>query len=269
MHLRGGDSFVYFVEATRAEPHFRLYVDTDKTLLAPGKNGVFYVQVERKNGFTGEVQIHVDGLPDGVEAICGRILPDKGRDGCVILKAAPNAKLSVTNVTVRGTSSWKASEEAEPFELSATAKVYQEMYQPGGGRGHWPADVHTVSISPPTDVLAVKLSENEIVLKPGESKKIEVTIERAAGFDKNVSLDMRFFHLSEFCNTFPPGVKFDEGKSSKLITGKNLKGHVVVTAAADAAEVDRQLIPVTANVSLNFVMKTSFCADPLWISVKK
>jgi len=269
MHLRGGDSFVYFIEATTAEPHFRLYVDTDKTLLAPGKNGVFYVQVERKNGFTGDVQIHVEGLPEGVEAICGRILPDTGRDGCVILKASPDAKLSVANLTVRGTSTWQPGEDAEPVELAAVASVYQEMYQPGGGRGHWPVESHTLSITRPTDVLAVKLSTYDVVLKPGESKKIEVTIERAEGFDKNVSLDMRFFHLSEFCNTFPPGVKFDEGNSSRLITGKKLTGHVVVTAAADAAEVDRQLIPVTANVSLNFVMKTSFCADPLWVSVKK
>lgn len=269
MHLRGGDSHVYFIELTKAEPHFRLYVDTDKTLLAPGTNGVFYVQVERKNGFTGEVQLQVGGLPEGIEAVCGRILPDKGRDACIILRASPEAKLSVTNVTVRGTSTWKPGDDAEPVELSAVASVYQEMYQPGGGRGHWPADVHTVSVTEPTDVLAVKLSEHDLVLKPGESKKIEVTIERAEGFDKNVSLDMRFFHLSEFCNTFPPGVKFDEGESSKLITGKNVTGHVVVTAAADAGEVDRQLIPVTANVSLNFVMKTSFCAEPLWISVKK
>ena len=267
MHLRGGDSYVYFIEATKAEPHFRLYADTDKTLLAPGSNGVVYVQVERKNGFTGDVQLHIEGLPEGVEAVCGRILPDKGRDGCIILRAAADAKLSVSNVRIFGTSSWKPTDDAEPLELTAVADVYQEMYQPGGGRGHWPAGTHTVSIGGPQDVRTVKLSDHDIVLKPGESKKIEVTIERAEGFDKNVSLDMRFFHLSEFCNTFPPGVKFDESKSSKLITGKNSTGHVVITAAADAAPVDRQLIPVTANVSLNFVMKTSFAADPLWISV--
>lgn len=267
MHLRGGASYVYFIEATKAEPHFRLYADTDKTLLAPGSNGVVYVQVERKNGFTGDVQLHIEGLPEGVEAVCGRILPDKGRDGCIILRAAPDAKQLVSNVRIFGTSSWKPTGDAEPLELEAVASVYQEMYQPGGGRGHWPADTHTVSIGAPQDVRAVKLSDHDIILKPGESKKIEVTIERAEGFDKNVSLDMRFFHLSEFCNTFPPGVKFDESKSSKLITGKNATGHVVITAAADAAPVDRQLIPVTANVSLNFVMKTSFAADPLWISV--
>lgn len=267
MHLRGGDSYVYFIEATKAKPHFRLYADTDKTLLAPGSNGVVYVQLERKNGFTGDVQLHIEGLPEGVEAVCGRILPDKGRDGCIILRAAADAKLSVSNVRIFGTSSWKPTDDAEPLELEAVASVYQEMYQPGGGRGHWPAETHTVSIGAPQDVRTVKLSEHDIILKPGESKKIEVTIERAEGFDKNVSLDMRFFHLSEFCNTFPPGVKFDESKSSKLITGKNSTGHVVITAAADAAPVDRQLIPVTANVSLNFVMKTSFAADPLWVSV--
>ncbi|NQV26455.1 MAG: pre-peptidase C-terminal domain-containing protein [Rhodopirellula sp.] len=267
MHLRGGDSFVYFIEATKAEPHFQLYADTDKTLLAPGSNGVVFVQLERKNGFTGDVQLHIDGLPEGVEAVCGRILPDKGRDGCIILRAAPDAKLSVGNVRIFGTSTWKPTDDAEPLKLEAVASIYQEMYQPGGGRGHWPVESHTVSIGAPQDVRTVKLSEHDVVLKPGESKKIEVTIERAEGFDKNVSLDMRFFHLSEFCNTFPPGVKFDESKSSKLITGKNLTGHVVITAAADAAPVDRQLIPVTANVSLNFVMKTTFAADPLWVSV--
>lgn len=267
MHLRGGDSYVYFIEATRAEPHFKLYADTDKTLLAPGSNGVVFVQLERKNGFTGDVQLHIDGLPEGVEAICGKILPDKGRDGCIILKAAPGAKQSVANVRISGTSTWKPTDDAEPLELEAVASVYQETYQPGGGRGHWPVEVHTVSIGASQDVRAVKLSEHDITLKPGESKKIEVTIERAEGFDKNVSLDMRFFHLSEFCNTFPPGVKFDESKSSKLITGKNSTGHVVVTAADNAASVDRQLVPVTANVSLNFVMKTTFAADPLWISV--
>jgi hypothetical protein len=267
MHLRGGGSFVYFIEATKAEPHFQLYADTDKTLLAPSSNGVVFVQVERKNGFTGDVQLHIEGLPEGVEAVCGRILPDKGRDGCIILRAAPDAKRSVGNVRISGTSSWKPTDDAEPLELEAVASVYQEMYQPGGGRGHWPVLSHTVSVGALQDVRTVKLSDQDIILKPGESKKIEVTIERAEGFDKNVSLDMRFFHLSEFCNTFPPGVTFDESKSSKLITGKNLTGHVVITAAADAAPVDRQLIPVTANVSLNFVMKTTFAADPLWISV--
>ncbi|MHC4878871.1 MAG: hypothetical protein ACYTGL_20670, partial [Planctomycetota bacterium] len=159
------------------------------------------------------------------------------------------------------------SDDAEPLELATVATVYQETYQPGGGRGHWPVETHTISIGAPGDIRGVKLSEHDVVLKPGESKKIDVEIVRSDEYAKNVTLDCRFFHLREFCNTLPPGVKFDEGKSSKLITGKNTKGHIVLTADAKAAPVDRQLVPVTANVSLNFVMKTTFSADPLWVSV--
>ncbi len=170
-------------------------------------------------------------------------------------------------MTISGTSSWAPSEGAAPLDLATTAVIYQEMYQPGGGRGHWPVETHTISIGDPSDIRGIKLSDHDIVLKPGESKKIDVEIVRSDSYEKNVTLDVRFFHLREFCNTLPPGVKFDEGKSSKLITGKNTKGHVVLTADANAAPVDRQLVPVTANVSLNFVMKTTFSADPLWVSV--
>ena len=280
MHLRGGESFLYFIEVTKAEPHFKLYADTDKTLLGPGGNGVMFVKIDRKNGFDGEVQLHVDGLPSGVTAVCGRILAGKFDDGCIIFKAAADAPMSVGNVSIRGTSTMKMT-ETETRELASVAGVYQETYQPGGGRGHWPVDTHTLSIGAPTDIRAIKLSDKdqsmktmpeggyEVTLKPGESKTIEVTIERAEGFDKNVTLDVMFQHLGIFANTLPPGVKFDEGKSSKLITGKNVKGHVVITADASAAAIERQLIPVTANVSLNFVMKTTFSAEPLWLTIVK
>ncbi len=268
LHLRGGNDFVYFIEVTKAEPHFRLYADTDKTLLGPGGSGVLFVRVDRKNGFAGEVQLHVDGLPAGVTATCGRILAEKVDDGCIIFKAAPDAVLSVANVTIRGTSSWKVG-EAEPVELAAVATVYQETYQPGGGRGHWPVEVHTLSIGDPADIRSVKLSDYDITLKPGESKTIDVTLERGEGFDKNVTLDVMFQHLGIFANTLPAGVKFDEGKSSKLVTGKNVTGKIVLTADANAVPIEKQLVPVTANVSLNFVMKTTFSAEPLWITVAK
>lgn len=280
MHLRGGESFIYFLEVTKAEPHFRIYADTDKTLLGPGGNGVVFVKIDRKNGFDGEVQLHVDGLPDGVTATCGKILPGKIEDGCIIFKAGAMVPLNATNVTIRGTSTLKVS-ETESRELAAVAGVYQETYQPGGGRGHWPVETHTISIGAPADIRAIKLSDKdasmksvegggyEVTLKPGETKTIEVTIDRAEGFDKNVTLDVMFQHLGIFANTLPLGVKFDEGKSSKLITGKNVKGHIVLTADATAAPVERQLIPVTANVSLNFVMKTTFSAEPLWLTIAK
>src|SRR5205823_5167762 len=61
LHLRGGPAYVYFLKITRSEPFFTLDTDTDKTLLAPGTVSPIFVRASRKNGFTGEIQLSVEG----------------------------------------------------------------------------------------------------------------------------------------------------------------------------------------------------------------
>ncbi|MEX0819452.1 MAG: hypothetical protein WD070_07655, partial [Pirellulaceae bacterium] len=267
LHLRGGADFVYFIRATRSLPSFDLFVDTDKTQLTPGTGGVIFVRAERKNGFTGEIQLGIEGLPSGVEASCGRILADKGQDGCIVLSAAPDAEMMLANVQVTGKATYAANDD-QPLEITAIATPYQETYQPGGGRGHWPTELHTVSIGQASDIVAVTLSEHDIRLKPGESKKIDVQIERAEGFDKNVTLDVTYNHLnSVYGNSLPQGVTLEKGKSQTLLTGKTVEGHLTLTAAKDAPVAERQQVCVMANVSLNFVMKATYASKPLFISI--
>jgi hypothetical protein len=168
-----------------------------------------------------------------VTATCGRILAGKGQDGCIILEAAPDATLAAANITVYGTGTVPApvgvpasagtappeggaQAETTPPEggtptvpLRIAAQNFQETYMPGGGRAHWPVPMHTVAVGKPGDIRAVKLSSYEIALKPGESVKIDVEIERG-GYDKNVTLDLLFQHLSSvFANTLPEGVTID------------------------------------------------------------
>ncbi|MBT4865222.1 MAG: hypothetical protein HON53_08905 [Planctomycetaceae bacterium] len=266
MHLRGGDSFVYYLRVTRSQPYFELYLDSDKTQLTPGTSGVLFANVVRKNGFTGEIQLHIDGLPAGVTATCGRIL-DGQRDGCIVLEAPAGAPLSMTNVVVTGTAMRQIG-EGEPSELKVVAVPYQETYQPGGGRGHWPVGTHTVSVGAPSDVLNVKLSTYDVTLKPGESVKIDVEIVRAEGFSKNVTLDALYRHLSStYANTLPPGVTIDSKSSKTLLTGKVSKGHITLVASAKAAPVAKQQASIMANISLNFVMKATYSARPLLVTV--
>ncbi|MCA9121564.1 MAG: PPC domain-containing protein [Planctomycetaceae bacterium] len=268
LHLRGGADFVYFVRATRSLPSFDLFVDTDKTQLTPGTGGVIFVRAERKNGFTGEIQLGIEGLPTGVEASCGRILSDKGQDGCVVLTAAADAKMSLANVRISGHAT-HIFDGGDPLQIEAFALPYQETYQPGGGRGHWPAEMHTISIGESSDILGVALSEYDVRLKPGESKKIDIKIERAEGFDKNVTLDVTYNHLSSvYGDSLPKGVTLDKPKSKTLLTGKTAEGHITLTATKDAAPVERQQICVMANVSLNFVMKATYASKPLFVSVE-
>ncbi|MCH7990661.1 MAG: PPC domain-containing protein, partial [Planctomycetes bacterium] len=254
LHLRGGDSFLYFLRVTRSVPYFELYLDTDKTQLTPGTGGVFFVNSVRKNGFAGEIQLQIDGLPEGVTASCGRI-PAGERDGCILLQSAPGSKMAVSNVTISGTATHPLNEK-ESLQLVSTAVPYQETYQPGGGRGHWPVEMHTVSIGEASDIRNVTLSVNNLTIKPGESKRIEVTIERAPGFTKNVQLDMLYRHLSSvYGNTLPPGVTMDSKNSKTLLTAKESKGHITLKAAANAKPMEKRQVSVMANISLNFGIK--------------
>ncbi len=269
LHLRGGPPFVYFISVTPSRPSFSLYADTDKTPTTPGTNGVVFVRVERKNGFDADVQLHVDGLPAGVTARCGRILSGKGQDGCIVFKAANDAKPAVANVTIRGTAQGEDA-EGNPQQLTSDAVVYQETYQPGGGRGHWPVESHAVSVDAPADIRGVTLSTNEITLKPGESTSIDVEIERAEGFDKNVTLEVTYSHLnSVYGDSLPEGVTVDKLASKTALTGGATKGTITLKAAANAPAVQSQQIVVMANVSLNFVMKATYASDPVTVTVSK
>lgn len=267
LHLRGGPQYTYAIQVTRAEPHFLLESDTDKTLLAPGTSAVFYVRALRKNGFAGDVQLGVEGLPAGVTAVAGKILA-AANDGCVILQAAPNAPAGAANIRITGTAAHPVP-NGQPLTLTAVAQHLQEYYSPGGGRGNFPVDLHTVSVADPMDIRAVKISATAVPLKPGASQKIEVTIERAPGFKGNVTLDVLYQHLEQpFGNSLPKGVTMDGANSKTLLTGEETKGFITLKAAADAPPVEKQLIPVMAHVSINFVMKLTFCGEPVFVTVE-
>jgi hypothetical protein len=267
VHGRGGPAFVYFLKVTRAEPGFTLELDTDKTPLAPSTASVIFARVTRHNGFAGAVQLGIEGLPPGVTATCGHILPT-GQDGCILLTAAPDAKLGASEIRVTGTAvharPWFA-----PTRLSAVAHPLQEVYMPGGGRHHWPVDVHVVSVGDPLDIRSVKLSTTDVVLKPGESKRVDLTVERAAGFKGNLTLDVVYQHLgSIYGNSLPPGVTIDDKASQTVITGDQVMGYMTLKAAPDAKPVERQLVPVMAHVSINFVMKFTYCGQALYVTVR-
>ncbi|HUY32574.1 MAG TPA: DVUA0089 family protein [Pirellulales bacterium] len=268
VHQRGGPEFVYFLKITAGAPYFALDTDSDKTLLSPGSAAVIFARVRRKCGFTGEVRLAIEGLPPGVTASCGRILAG-GSDGCIVVTAAADAPRGAANVRITGSGEVPAADPAQPpIAFTAEAAPMQEIYMPGGGRAHWPAEMHTVSVGDVMDVKSVKLSTNTVSLKPGGSQKIDVTIERAEGFKGNVTLDVIYQHLgSIFGNSLPPGVSIDDKQSQTLLTGEQSQGFLTLVAAADAKPVENQQIAVMANVSINFVMKYTYCGEPVKLTI--
>lgn len=267
LNLRGGGEFVYFLKAAAATPHFKLFTDTDKTLLTPGTSGVIFVRADRKHGFAGEIELQATGLPPGVTATGGRILAGTHVDGCIVLTAAEDAAADVSDIEIRGVAK-STDASGQPQEATATATVYQEIYQPGGGRGHWPVDGHVVSIGAPADILAVRVTPQDIRLKPGESLTLDIEVERAPGFDKNVLLEVLYQHLnSVFGDALPKGVTVDASASTTLLTGGATRGKITLKAADNAVPTERQTFAVMANVSINFVMKATYASPPLQITV--
>jgi hypothetical protein len=267
LNSKGGDSYVYHVNADWARQDFALRCDPDKAMIGPGSSTAWYVHVVRRNGFAGPVAIDVKGLPKGVSA-SSLIIPPSMTQGVVVLTAAADAKDAAANVEVVGKAKLKTPDGKEET-ASRRTQPNQEIYSPGGGRARFDVDLQTVAVTDPSDLLRVDVSTTKISLKPGEEIRIDVSLQRRPDYDKDVSLDIFLQHLgSIFGNPLPPGVTIVEGKSKTLL-GKTSKGHFVLKCAPGAQPIENVPICVLAHVSINFVVKVSYASPPIWLNVKK
>lgn len=267
LNSKGGPSAIYFVSADWARQDFSLRCDGDKVMVGPGSGTAWFVKVERRNGFAGPVKVAVKNLPEGLSA-SPLTIPATMTEGVLVLSASAEAVPAAACVEVVGTATLKDIDGKEQ-EVQRQAQIIQEIYSPGGGRAVFPVNLATAAVTAPSDILKVKLSQEKVVLKPGQEVKIAVTLERKAGFDNSVSLDVILRHLSSvYGNPLPPGVTFETGKSKTLL-GKSSQGHIVLKAAANAAPIEDVPVSVMAHVSVNFVVKMSYASPPLLISVRK
>jgi hypothetical protein len=120
------------------------------------------------------------------------------------------------------------------------------------------------------DIRTINVTPTKIDLKPGTSQRIDVSVERAPEYKGNVTLDVILQHLEQaYGTTLPKGVKVDVGASKTLLNATESTGFITLTAASDAPLVENQLVPLNVHVSINFVMKHTFCGPPLSVSVIK
>jgi hypothetical protein len=262
LNSKGGDTFVYCLEIAPAQQSFAIRVDPGKAMIGPGSSTPWYVTVTRANGFSGPVDVAVEGLPDAV-SVNRLTIPSTMTQGLLVLNAGTDAKLGAAPVRVIG----RAVVGDKPVERIAT--VSEEIYLPGGGRGRFEAEMPAVAVTEPSDILAVSVSPARISLRPGQEVRLDVTIKRRADYDKSVTLDVLLRHLGTvFGNPLPPGVTVVEGKSKTLI-GTGNTGHIVLKAAPDAAPIEGVPVSVLAHVSINFVVKISYSSPVIPLSIGK
>lgn len=266
LNNKGGDGYVYYLEADWAEPDFTLKCDPSKAMIGPGSRTAWFVQVNRLHGFAGPVNVRVAGLPKGV-TVNPLTIPPSMTQGLLVLSAATDAPLDAAAVDVIGTAELVAGGNTRT--VSHRAAAVEEIYLPGGGRGRFDVRMQAVAVTGPSDILDVQVKPEKLILKPGDEVKLDVTIKRRPDYDKAVSLDVLLRHLgSVHGNPLPPGVTMVEGKSKTLLGTGNV-GHITLKVDANAAPVEDVPICVLAHVSVNFVVKVSYASAPVLLTIKK
>jgi len=267
LNNKGGEGFVYYLEADWIRPSFSLKCDPSKAMMGPGSRAAWYPLLTRTNGFEGPVKIEVKGLPAGV-SVNPLTIPANMTTGLLVVSAAPGSKLDASLVEIVGTAEAK-DENGQAVTLTRNATPVEEIYLPGGGRGRFDVGMQAVGITTDSDLMEVQVKPNRVTLKPGEEVKIEVNLKRRKDYDKAVTLDVILRHLGiKYADPLPPGVTMVENKSKTLL-GTASVGHIVLKAAADAAPCTDVPICVQGFVPINFVVKVGYSSEPIFITVKK
>jgi hypothetical protein len=177
----------------------------------------------------------------------------------VVVSAAADAVPGSRLIGIHGNGEGVADREVQPRE---------EIYMPGGGRSTLPVETLALSVTDPSDI-AVNIKTRRLALKPGDTATLDVEISRRAPFAGAVNLDVVLQHLRRIhANPLPKGVTLEEAGSKTLIGPKETKGKLILKVASDAPACENVPITVMGHVSINFVVKTAYCSEPILISVK-
>jgi hypothetical protein len=261
LHDRGGPTFGYVVLAEVARPDFGLSCDPDKINVGPGGRVPVFVRVTRRHGFAGPVRLSWDGLPAGVSTSPLSIGPGMN-EGVIVVSAAPAARHDAALVTLRGT----ATDAERPILRQAEAQ--EEIYLPGGGRGRYPVDTLALAVTDPSDI-TVAAMPGEVILAPGESVPLDVTVTRNPRYTNPVNLAIVLQHLGGIhANPLPPGVSIKTAGSKTLLGPNESKGRIILQADPAAPACEKVPIAVMGHVSINFVVKTAYASAPILVTVQ-
>jgi len=261
LHDRGGASYGYVLLAEAATPDFTLECDPDMINVGPAGRVPVFVRLTRRRGFAGAVTLSWDNLPAGVTA-SPLTIASSMTEGVIVVSAAPGAQHAAALVSLKGTGQGSSG----PIVRPVTPK--EEIYLPGGGRGHYAVDTLALAVTDPSDI-TVEATPREIILAPGDSAALDVTVTRNPRYQQGVNLAIVLQHLGGVHgNPLPRGVTVKEAGSKTLLGPKETKGKIILQASSAAAACDKVPLAVMGHVSINFVVKTAYASEPILLTVR-
>jgi hypothetical protein len=232
-----GPQHAYRFTVSSPRPDFELFVSPANPNVPRGGRVPITVFVWRHDGFDGAVEVALQGLPPGLSALPGRILPE---ESSVVLTVAADAAAPalVTPLTVSGT----AEIGGRPVQRVARADERVSVIATG--------------LAP--DVRVAAVTPSVIELAPGERAVMTATIERANGFAGRVPLSVNNL---PFRVTIP-----DIGLNGILITEDQTSRSFEIVADPGAMPAEQTLF-VTARVETNGGTNSEHSSVPIRIRI--
>lgn len=166
---QSGRAYAYRLTAAPPRPDFSVFVSPTNPNVPRGSRVPITVFAFRHDGFAGPIDVHLEGLPAGIAATPGVILPGE------------NA------VALTLTASDTASTPGTPFTVVAQARINDALVTRNVDLDRV---VPIVTTTKAPDVRVVSVEPSVIELEPGKRATVHVAIARANGFAGRVPLSV-------------------------------------------------------------------------------
>lgn len=236
----GSDRHSYRLTLREPRPDFRLSLSPEYPNVPAGARVPVDVNADRLDGFEGEIQVRLEGLPAGTTATSGVI--EAGETGAtLLLSAEPGARTL-------------PAAERRPFRLVGTARIdgaeRTRTVEPGGGSS-W------VAVLPKPD-LTVRTARQQITLAPGTEQHVLATITRENGFAGRVPIELK---------NLPYGVRvLDVGLNGVLITESEAARRFTIVCEPWVRPT-RRLIYCTVRTETESPASTEVAAEPIVLEI--
>jgi len=229
----GGDQFAYRLTVRRPAPDFRVSVGGANPTVAAGSGKRFTVDLDRIDGFEGEVRVDIGGLPEGFRVSTPIVIQAGHRSAEGVLFAATDAKQP-------------AAEANAKVMVQATAMLDgKEVTKPVGTLGE-------IKLGPKPKLL-VRLEPAELTVAPG------ATITALLKVERNGHEDLVTFSV----DNLPHGVIVDNiGLSGVLMPKGESERQIFITADSWVPETTRQCFAIESQAG-------GQCSPPVTIHVRR
>jgi hypothetical protein len=233
----GSPRHAYRLTVAAPVPDYELFVSPANPNVPRGGRVPVTVFAWRRDGFDGPIDVTLAGLPDGVTATRGTILPGESSVS-VTLSATDAAADMLTPLKVLG-------------RATVGGRVVEHEARPE-------EKVSVVSLATPPDVHVVSVTPDVVELAPGGRARVTTKIARANGFTGRVPLSVNNL---PFRVTVP-----DIGLNGILITEDQDSRTFEIVADDNASPVEQTLY-VTARVETNGGTSSEHTSTPIRIRV--